>query len=72
MRSVLGMGVLPALEYAARRLLKPGGRVVPRAVRVFAVLIEARITNVSGFDLSALNSYRWHPRHERVQLDRWE
>lgn len=32
--SVLGMGLLPAIDYAAERLLAPGARVVPRRVQV--------------------------------------
>jgi len=33
-RSVLGMGLLPALDYAGARLLAPGARVVPARVQV--------------------------------------
>ncbi|KAK9803026.1 hypothetical protein WJX72_005333 [[Myrmecia] bisecta] len=68
--AVLGMSLLGTLDYAAEHLLKAGARVVPSLVKVFAVLVEVRITDVSGFDLSTLNAYRWHPHHERVDLDK--
>eukprot|EP00887_Chlorella_sp_A99_P004798 scaffold4.g4798.t1 len=68
--SVLGMGLLPAIDYAAQRLLAPGARVVPQAVQVYAALVEVGISQVSGFDLSALNAYCWYPHHERVDLSR--
>ena len=32
--SVLGLGLLPALQYAGARLLAPGARVVPACVQV--------------------------------------
>ena len=36
------------------------------------MLVEMRIGTVSGFDLSALNAFRWHPHHEKVDLSRQE
>lgn len=39
-------------------------------LQVTAVLVEILIGEVSGFDLSALNTYRWFPHHERTNLDR--
>ena len=36
--SVLGMGLLPALDYAAERLLAPGALVVPHRVQVWLTL----------------------------------
>lgn len=27
--------------------------------------------SISGFDLSALNAFRWHPHHDRVDLSRY-
>lgn len=35
---------------------------------MYAALIELGIKDVSGFDLSALNAYCWHPHHEKVEL----
>lgn len=38
--------------------------------QVWAMLVEMRVENVAGFDLSVLNQYRWYPGLERVELDR--
>ncbi|GAB4824134.1 hypothetical protein N2152v2_011180 [Parachlorella kessleri] len=62
--SVLGMGLLPAIDHAARYLLTPAARVV------HAMLLELQLGETSGFDLSPLDTYRWYPHHERVRLDR--
>ena len=35
------------------------------------MLVEMRIDSISGFDLSALNAFRWHPHHDRVDLSRY-
>ena len=35
------------------------------------MLVEMRIDSISGFDLSALNGFRWHPHHDRVDLSRY-
>ncbi|KAK9917705.1 hypothetical protein WJX75_007354 [Coccomyxa subellipsoidea] len=67
---VLGMGLLGALDYASAHLLKRGARVAPMFLRVRAMLVEMRITDVSGFDLSGLNRYRWNPSHEKIDLSR--
>lgn len=34
------------------------------------MLIQARIGDVSGFDLSALNIFRWNPGSEKVALSK--
>ena len=36
------------------------------------MLLELRVGRVCGFDLSALDAYRWHPGTERVDIDRSE
>lgn len=41
-------------------------------MQVWGMLVEMRIGTVSGFDLSALNAFRWHPHHEKVDLSRQE
>lgn len=43
---------------------------VDSAAQVKALLIEMRITDVCGFDISYLNRYRWHPSQERVDMSR--
>ena len=45
--SVLGLGLLPALDYAAERLLAPGAAVVPSRVRVMGALLELRVGQVA-------------------------
>lgn len=35
------------------------------------MLVEMRITDVWGFDLSGLNRYRWNPTHEKIDLSRF-
>lgn len=37
---------------------------------MYACLLELRVGDVSGFDLSALNAYWWYPGAERLQLGR--
>lgn len=39
-------------------------------IQVWGMLVEMRIETISGFDLSALNAFRWHPHSERVDLSR--
>ena len=38
---------------------------------MWGVLVEMRMDSISGFDLSALNAFRWHPHHDRVDLSRY-
>jgi len=68
--TVLGLNLIPALELASSRLSKPGVRVIPQSLTVKSMLMELRISSVSGFDLSYLNSYRWHPSHDKMDLSR--
>ena len=68
--TALGMGLLPALDHAARFLLTPGAQVLPARVRIRAVLVELSLPRINGFDLSPLDSYRWYPGDERVDLQR--
>jgi protein arginine N-methyltransferase 7 len=69
--TLLGMRVIPVLR-AARQMgmLAPDARIVPRAAQLHAMLIELRLDTVRGFDLTAMNAYRWHPTAETVQLGR--
>lgn len=67
--AVLGMGLLPAVDWAAAYLLTPQATILPSRIQVRAVLIELCLGNVSGFDLSPLDAnYRWYPGDERVDL----
>lgn len=66
---ILGMGVLPALDYAAGRLLSSSCIVCPSTVYVYACLVQVCLDKpVQGFDLSPLNSYRWYPGSEKIDL----
>lgn len=66
--TALGMGLLSSIDYAAQHLLVPGAVVLPSRVTVHAVLLELCLGDVNGFDLSPMDSYRWYPGDERVQL----
>ena len=63
---LLGQRALPVLDFARRYQLAPGAEILPRRVVVRARLLELRITDVCGVDVSFINSYRWYPGHERV------
>jgi tetratricopeptide (TPR) repeat protein len=60
----LSEDVLPSLEDAKRRLLKPGGRVIPASGAIMGALVEnaelgelTRVNTVEGFDFSSFNAY---------------
>ena len=59
--NVVGRGILPIMEQAARRLLRPGAQVIPARATVRIALAEdrdvqlERMGTVEGFDLSAFN-----------------
>ncbi len=59
---MVGAGALPALEDAMRRLVKPGGQVIPARCAIMAALAEDReldrrvLGDVGGFDLSPFNA----------------
>lgn len=70
-------GVLPTMRDAARRLLRPGGRIVPRGADIMIGLCEwddfRPFGMVSGFDLSGFNPLLAAPRrigsdHEGLHL----
>ena len=39
-------------------------------LQVYAMLMELRIGEVGGFDLSVMDAYRWHPHIERIDLSK--
>jgi len=67
--TILGMGILRAVDYAAEHLLKENASVVPAKIKIVAQLIEFKLGSVEGFDLSAMDCYRWYPGDEKVDLD---
>ena len=48
--------------------MTPDATVTPSKITIKARLIELRLTTVSGFDLSAMNNYRWSPQCAKVNL----
>jgi type II protein arginine methyltransferase len=60
--NLIGEGVQATMEDAVRRLLKPGGRLVPASADMVVALAEwtdlAPVDWVCGFDLSAFNRLR--------------
>ena len=59
---LLGERVLPSIEDAKRRLLRPGGRVIPAVGSIMVALfagddvgLNLRVDQVMGFDLSGFN-----------------
>ncbi|MFD0390846.1 hypothetical protein ACFQ4K_28345 [Tistrella bauzanensis] len=76
---LLGEAVLPAIEDATKRLLKPGARMIPAVVAAQVALIEdeetgrRRMATTSGFDLSDFNHlgapfYRTAPDQKGLSL----
>ena len=75
--ALLGEGVLPAVEDAARRLLRPGAGVIPArgslrvALAHYSKLQSRRMATIDGFDLSPFNrlaSPRFALRRENEDL----
>jgi type II protein arginine methyltransferase len=68
---LLSEAVLPVMEDAVRRLLRPGGRMVPAAGAVMVALAELphpgreRLSDIAGFDLSLFE--RLAPRPEQIR-----
>jgi type II protein arginine methyltransferase len=66
---LVGEYVLPAMEDAARRLLKPGGTMIPSAGAARVALAHwpgldsARLGSVDGFDVSPFNRLAHVPYH---------
>jgi predicted O-methyltransferase YrrM len=60
--NLVGVGALPAIEDAMRRLVRPGGAVVPARCEIKAALAEdrsldrRRMSRVAGFDMSPFNA----------------
>jgi protein arginine N-methyltransferase 7 len=69
---LLGEGVLPVMEDAVRRLLKPGGTIVPAAGAAMVALarwsgMDKTLREVSGFDVSPFNALAGVPH--RLEAD---
>lgn len=68
--TALGMGLLSAVDYAAKHLLTPGAEVLPGNVKVMGQLVELKLNQISGFDLSAMDCYRWYPGDEKFDFEK--
>jgi predicted RNA methylase len=67
----VGMQVCHSLRAAQQSmLLSPDVKVLPSRAIIRACLIERRLTDVAGFDLRAMNAYRWHPLAEVLDTSR--
>jgi predicted RNA methylase len=71
---LVGEGVLPSLDDARARLLKPDARVLPRRARVYAAAVEMPglrrinpIRRIAGFDLSPFEVFS-NPAGQMVEL----
>lgn len=65
------MRIVPILRKAITSgVVAPDATIVPRASRVFGMLVELRLDKVSGFDLTPMNVYRWHPVAQPLVLER--
>lgn len=69
---LVGEGALPVMQDAARRLLKPGGAMIPAsgqamvALAHWSALDRLSLDEISGFDLSGFNRLRKFPAHLNV------
>lgn len=66
---ILGLGLLKAVDYAAEHLLAPSASVFPARIKIVAQLVELKLDPVEGFNLSAMDSYRWYPGDEKVDME---
>jgi predicted RNA methylase len=68
--AALGLGLLRAVDYAAEHLLLPDAAIVPGEVKIMGQLVQVKLDQlISGFDLSAMDQYRWYPGDERLNVD---
>jgi len=65
---LLGDRVVNLLAAARSNVLQPGATVVPAAATLYCMGIEARTTDVRGFNMRPMNKYRWEPSYEAVDL----
>lgn len=67
--TLLGMRIIETLQSSVNAgLVRKGAIIMPHRAVVYAMLIDLSIGNVSGFDLRAMNAFRWHPNGEACDL----
>ena len=59
---LFGDGHALLTELARKRVMQPGATMVPAAATVYCMGVEALTGQVSGFDMSSINTYRWGRR----------
>jgi hypothetical protein len=74
---LLGEGIIPTVKHARQNLLRPGGRMIPSAGRVFAALLESEqihklnyVGATCGLDVSLFNRFST-PHYFPVRLNTW-
>lgn len=58
---LLGNNWLYLLDMAKKNVLQPNATIIPAAATLYCMGIEARTSDVCGFDFSSFNKYRWEP-----------
>jgi hypothetical protein len=66
---LIGEGALHIVGMAKHRLLAPDATLIPRAATVYAQPIQLRTHEVSGFDFSQANRWRWRDDYEGINLE---
>lgn len=69
--TALGMGLLRSVDYAAKNLLTATASVLPGKMKVMGQLVEFSLDQAAGFDLSAMDCYRWYPGDERYDAGKY-
>jgi hypothetical protein len=66
---LIGEGALHIVGMAQHRLLNPDATIIPRAATVYAQPIQLRVEEVSEFDCSQANRWRWRSDYEGINLE---
>lgn len=66
---LIGEGVLHILNSAWKSLLKEDAIVIPCGAALFAQPMQLnRVGKVAGFDVSLMNTFKWRPEYEELDL----
>lgn len=66
---LIGHKALYMIEVARRNFLQPNPTVVPQAATLYAMGVEVITSKVRGFDMSAINKYRWDEQYDTLYID---
>ena len=66
---LIGHKALYMIEVAKRNFLQPDTTVVPQAATLYCMGVEVITSKVRGFDMSAINKYRWDDTYETLFID---